>query len=161
MLRLHLIFIALLISIILVACGEKAGFSTPDKLGSKNRTKLITGEEAIKVIDELHGLAVTPSSNLIAEYGMEEKDLLYISYYDKKDKAAEALKVMINKMSESEKSPFSHMRALPDYDNKVYITLGMGAIHYIYSSSNYLLWLQTTQSFGRELPEDLLAIYPI
>jgi hypothetical protein len=41
------------------------------------------------------------------------------------------------------------------------MALGMGAVHYIYPSGKYLLWLQTFQSFGTELPPQLLELYPL
>ena len=41
------------------------------------------------------------------------------------------------------------------------MTLGMGAMHYIYLSGKSLLWLQTYQSFGNKMPEQLLALYPL
>jgi hypothetical protein len=41
------------------------------------------------------------------------------------------------------------------------MTLGMGAVHYIYLSGQSLLWLQTYQSFGDKLPRGLLELYPI
>jgi hypothetical protein len=41
------------------------------------------------------------------------------------------------------------------------MTLGMGAIHYIYVSGNFLLWLQSFQSLGDELPQQLLELYPV
>jgi len=37
----------------------------------------------------------------------------------------------------------------------------MGARHYIYQSGNYLLWLQTYQSFDDKLPPRLLKLYPV
>ena len=68
---------------------------------------------------------------------------------------------MIEKMAVAKKSPFSHLMPIGKYQKKVYMALGMGAVHYIYPSGNYLLWLQTFQSFGTELPPELLALYPI
>ncbi|MCK4753807.1 MAG: hypothetical protein KAS58_01160, partial [Calditrichia bacterium] len=106
-------------------------------------------------------LEVAPDENIIAEYGEDQKDLLYISYYKDEDQARDAFILMISKMMKTDQGPFSHIRALPDYGEKVYMSIGMGAIHYIYYSSNYILWLQTYQDIGRELPEDLLSFYPI
>jgi hypothetical protein len=68
---------------------------------------------------------------------------------------------MLEKMTTSQKGPFFHLMPLSRYQNKVYMTLGMGAIHYIYVSGNFLLWLQSFQSFGDELPQQLLELYPV
>ena len=68
---------------------------------------------------------------------------------------------MIEKMASAKQGPFFHLMPLPTYKNKAYFTLGMGARHYIFLSGNYLVWLQTFQSFGGELPPQLLNLYPL
>ena len=68
---------------------------------------------------------------------------------------------MIEKMAAAQKGPFFHLMPLKKYQERAYLALGMGAVHYIYLSGNYLLWLQTYQSFGGELPPQLLNLYPI
>jgi hypothetical protein len=144
-----------------VGCTGKKEIQVPESIEEKKMTKLIYGEEAINVIDELHGLDVAPEENIIAEYGENPKDLLYISRYNTKEQATESLQLMINKMIETDEGPFTHIRTLPDYEDSVYISIGMGAIHYIYRSTKYILWLQTYQEIGRELPSELLDLYPV
>ncbi len=160
---LHKSIILVLLAIVIWnnGCAKKERMAVPEKISEKKITKLLTGDEAVKVIDKLHGLEVAPEENIIAEYGEDPKDLLYISYYKEEDQARNAFKLMINKMMKTDKGPFTHIRALPDYGEKVYMSIGMGAIHYIYYSSYYILWLQTYQDIGRELPKDLLSLYPI
>jgi hypothetical protein len=68
---------------------------------------------------------------------------------------------MIEKMAAAKKGPFFHLMPMGQYDNKVYMTLGMGAMHYIYVSGKCLLWLQTYQSFSDKLPGGLLELYPV
>lgn len=156
------IFSLLIVSIIWsYSCAKKESISAPEKISEKKLTKLISGAEAVKVIDKLHGLTVAPQENVIAEYGDEPKDLLYISWYNEEDQARDAFIQMISKMIKAESGPFSHIRALPDYGEKVFMSIGMGAIHYIFCSSNYIIWLQTYQDIGRELPDELLSLYPI
>lgn len=156
------LFLMLIITAVLgLSCAKKEGISTPEKISNKTLTQVISGEEALKVIDKLHGLSVAPQKNAIVEYGDDPKDLLYISWYEEQDQAREAFITMISKMMKAEKGPFTHIRALPDYGEKVFMSIGMGAIHYIYHSSHYILWLQTYQDIGRELPDELLSLYPI
>jgi len=156
------LFSILVITIILgYSCSKKEGVPVPEKIDEKKLTQVISGDEALIVIDKLHGLSVAPQENVIAEYGEDPKDLLYISWYEDEDQAREAFISMISKMMKSEKGPFTHIRALPDYEEKVFMSIGMGAIHYIYYSSHYILWLQTYQDIGRELPDELLSFYPI
>ena len=144
-----------------VSCSGNPEVQAPDRLGDLKRTALITGSEAIQVINQLHGLPVAGQINFIAEYGEDPKDLLYVTSYKNADEAENFLTQMISKMQSSTGGPFSHLHALKSYGKSVYVTLGLGAIHYIYRSSRYLLWLQTYQNFGRELPENLMKTYPV
>jgi len=138
----------LLIVVVLNCADSKAELSAPQRIGLKERTRTISGNQAANIINKMHNQAVAAAANAIVEYGKEKKDILYISFYEEREQAREAFDLMINKMAAAEKSPFFHLMPLPAYKNKVYFTLGMGARHYIFISGNYLLWLQTSQSFG-------------
>ena len=134
---------------------------SPERIGQKERTRVISGNQAARVIDKMHSQSVAADANVIVEYGQEKKDILYISVYKERQAAGQAFNLMIEKMAAAEKGPFFHLMPLNKYQKKAYLTLGMGAVHYIYLSGNHLLWLQTFQSFGGELPPQLLNLYPI
>ncbi len=109
----------------------------------------------------MHNKSVAADANVIVEYGTEQKDLLYISYYVDHKLAKKAFELMMKKMAAVNKGPFSHLRQLTTYSKPVYFALGLGAGHYVYQSGNYLLWLQTYQSFDDKLPARLLKLYPV
>ena len=73
--------------------------------------------------------------------------------------ASEAYEKMYSKMKESKNSLFSLVVPMKKYENS-FMTLGMGSVHYIYQSSEYLLWFSTKQKFYNELPAELTKIYP-
>jgi hypothetical protein len=147
--------------ILILGCANPLNLPTPEKIGEKERVGEITGKRAAQVVDKMHGLSVATHANVIAEYGRDKKDLLFISEYSDQKEAHKAFDLMIEKMAATKKGPFFHLMPLGQYDNKVYMTLGMGAVHYIYLSGKSLLWLQTYQSFGNKLPHKLLELYPI
>lgn len=144
----------------IIGCSSSGDLATPEKMGGKNRIRLITGKQAAHIVNKMHGQSVAADANVIAEYGIEKKDLLYISYYADQRQAKEAFDLMIKKMAAAQKGPFFHLMPLKKYGSDVYFTLGMGASHYIYRSGRHLLWFQTYQSFGDRLPQQLLALYP-
>ncbi len=153
---------SLVVGIILFGCSNSSDLSTPEKIGEKERLRVISGEQAARVVNKMHGQSVATDGNVIAEYGEgEKKDLLYISRYADPKAAQEAFDLMIEKMAVAKKSPFSHLMAIAKYQKNAYMTLGMGAVHYIYQSGSFLLWFQTFQPFGTTLPPPLLAFYPI
>ena len=146
----------------LVGCtNSTTELPAPQKIGQKERTRTISGKQAAQIVNKMHSQSVAADANAIVEYGKEKKDILYISYYEDQNQAGKAFDSMIDKMASAKQGPFSHLMPLHTYKNKVYFTLGMGARHYIFVSGNYLLWLQTFQSFGGELPAQLLNLYPL
>jgi hypothetical protein len=157
----HLKVVGFIIVTCILGCSSVVDLSTPEKIGEKERTRVITGKQAARIVNKMHGQSVATDANVIAEYGREKKDLLYISYYAGQSQAKEAFDLMIKKMAAAEKGPFFHFMPLSKYENRVYITLGMGASHYIYRSGRYLLWFQTYQSFADRLPQQLLVLYPV
>jgi hypothetical protein len=150
------------VSILIFGCSTVADINTPPKIGEKKRLGVVSGQQAAQVVNRMHGRSVATDANVIAEYGNgQNKDILYISRYAKTEDAQNAFELMIVKMKGARKSPFYHLRPIGKYQKKVYMTLGMGAVHYIYRSGSHLIWFQTYQSFGDEMPPSLLDIYPI
>ena len=148
-------------TILILGCSYSPDLPTPGKIGEKERVREITGKQAAQVVDKMHGRSVATNANVIAEYGRDKTDFLFISEYSDQKEAQKAFDLMIEKMAAAKNGPFFHLMPLGQYDNKVYMTLGMGAMHYIYLSGKFLLWLQTYQSFGDKLPSRLLELYPI
>ena len=154
--------LGLAVSLILSCCTGATDLPTPDKIGKKARLRVISGELAAQVVNRMHGQSVATDANVIAEYGEgEKKDILYLSRYTDSHAARKAFELMIEKMAVAKESPFFHLMPIGKYQRKVYMTLGMGAVHFIYLSDRYLLWFQTYQSFGTELPPELLDLYAI
>ena len=154
--------INILVFIILSSgCSGSTQLPMPEKIGHKERIRVISGKQAADIVNKMHGQSVAADDNAIVEYGREKKDLLYISFYRDQAQADTAFKLMIEKMASSKKGPFFHLISLPAYKDKVYFALGMGAEHYIYRSGNCLLWYQTYQTFGDKLPPQLLKFYPV
>lgn len=152
----------LLLATLLVGCTQSATeLPAPQRIGQNERSRTISGSQAANMINKMHGQSVAADANAIVEYGKEKKDILYISYYEDRNLARKAFELMIDKMASAKQGPFFHLMPLPRYKNNAYFTLGMGAGHYIFISGNFLLWLQTHQSFGGELPPRLLNLYPL
>jgi len=146
---------------VVLGCSNTTDIPTPDKIGEKERVKLITGAQAAAVVNRLHRSKVATGGDVIAEYGREPKDLLYISAYTDSEKAQTAFDLMIGKMRGAKGGPFTHLMPIKNYNGKVFMVLGMGAVHYIIWSKNHLIWLQTYQSFGTTLPPSVLKLYPV
>ena len=148
---------------LLSACTTSDELPLPQEIGSLKLISSKSDTEAVKDINELHGVDVATQKNVIGKYGSDSEnfDLLYVSMYSDSIACKNSLDKMIAKMKQAENSPFFHLMAMPEYNNRLYFTIGMGAFHYIYTSGNYLIWLQTYQPMGREIPANLKEIYPV
>ena len=154
--------IVFIVSIVLFGCSNGIDIPTPENIGEKKRLRVVYGQQAARVVDRMHGRSVATDANVIAEYGSgENKDILYISRYAEPEAAQKAFDLMIAKMAAARKSPFYHLRPIGAYQKKVYMALGMDAVHYIYRSGRHLIWYQTYQPFGAELPPQLVDLYPV
>lgn len=158
--KLTIRLICVLFSFALLGCTNSKPLQTPEKIGEKERTGIVSGKRAAVVVNKLHGRSVADNANIIAEYGRGKKDLLYITQYKGRKEAKKSFDLMVEKIAAATDGPFYHLTPLTKYENRAYMTLGMGAIHYIYLSGDALLWLQTYQSFGTALPPRLLKLYP-
>ena len=152
-------FITLILAL-LCSC-QSSRIETPVSIGEKSRTGIKGEKQASEAINEMHGVEVAAVENLIAEYGDDKKDLLYISLFDTDAKAREMLDLMIQKIAHSKDGVFYHVMPLREYDKNAFITLGMGATNYVFISGQFLIWYQTYQSLGPNLPEELTHMYPV
>jgi len=146
--------------VVVFGCSNTTEILTPEKIGEKDRVNLIAGAKAVAVVNKLHSSPVATGGDIIAEYGRGKKDLLYITEYSGIEKAKKSFNLMIEKIRAAKGGPFSHLMPISKYKGNVYMAIGMGYVHYIIWSGNYLLWLQTDQSFGTALPPRLLTLYP-
>ena len=83
--------------IVLFGCSSAADIATPEGIGEKERIRVVDGDQAAQIINRMHKQSVAADANVIAEYGREKKDLLYISYYVDQMQAKGAFDLMIEK----------------------------------------------------------------
>ena len=72
------------VGIILFGCSSSLDLPTPEKIGQKERLRVITGKQAAGVINRMHGQSVATEANVIAGYGGSEKyeTLIHLSIYN-------------------------------------------------------------------------------
>ena len=161
--KIRLLFSASFIVILLLsACTVPELLPTPEIIGDLERVKVTTGTSALEAINRLHGSDVATTLNVIAEYGgTDPKDLLYISYFDASEDAEDEFVAMMKKIANAKDGPFIHLMPIPPAEDKTFFMMGMGASHYVYLSGNQIVWFQTYQSFGLDIPQNLAALYPV
>ncbi len=63
-----------------LGCSNSTQLPTPEKIGDKERIRVISGKQAARVVNKMHGQTLAADDNVIVEYGKEKKDLLYFSF---------------------------------------------------------------------------------
>jgi hypothetical protein len=144
-------------------CGFDAGQKAlapelPATLADMQLKKTISGIEANKMIFGMHGKATGPNSDsLIGYYGAEgPKNALYLTAFENKDLAQQALDKMVEKMANSSFG-FSLPQSEKHGSDVIYRCNGMGLSHFFYRHENLLLWLQVEKDKAAAGLEDLLA----
>jgi hypothetical protein len=104
--------------------------------------KLITGDDAIKAINKLHGMSIDVARGLIAHYeGMNDKATIWVSEASSRNLAEEQIVVMIRKMKSNSRSPFSHYRTMNKKGFRVIAFDGMGQVHYVFRDNKWVYWI--------------------
>jgi hypothetical protein len=104
--------------------------------------QLVTGEEARKAIDSLHGMPIDVVRGFIAHYkGPYGKAVVWVSEATTEELAQEQIDVMIDKMKNSRRSPFSNYRQWDAEGTPVIAFDGMGQVHYVFKEKTWVYWV--------------------
>ena len=104
--------------------------------------KLITGDDAIKAINQLHGRPINVLRGFIAQYkGTHDKATIWVSEASSQALAQKQISVMIEKMKNSARSPFSHYRTFQINGIRVIAFDGMGQVHYVFRDKAWAYWI--------------------
>jgi len=154
------ICLTILVTILLLGCGDQKTTGSvdldtlfPAAIGSWQRVQLITGAEALKKINQLHGKSITVEDGAIGTYQATGKRpaMVWISRSKTVALTREQAEVMADKMVSNPRSPFHDPGTLSINKIKVYKFLGMGQIHYIFCRERLAYWISAPPADGKEL----------
>ena len=133
----------ILLSLLLAACDQSpSGPPFDPHIEGLKLVKLITGDEAIKAINQLHGRPINVLRGFIAQYKCgHDKATIWVSEASSQELAERQIAVMIQKMKNIGTSPFSHYRTLDINGIKVIAFDGMGQIHYVFRDNAWAYWI--------------------
>jgi hypothetical protein len=118
-------------------------------------TEEIRGKQAHVIVDAIHKKWVTPDENVIGTYFSTDGGAkLYVSLYNSRNIAKEQFEIMLDSIRKGE-SDFSHFQKLQIHNEKVYLCLGPGQVHYFFLHEKNIYWwavdLQIAQASMQEL----------
>lgn len=156
--KLQFFLLSSLISLLFVGCSSDKSekFKLISELNGMTMVQKISGDEAKKQIDKLHGKSVTPDENNILFYkGENGEATLYISFYSDLENAYFAYDRMVN-LIRDENNVFGHFHQFEIENQQLSMCLGMGQAHYFFQKDKYLYWLSTNYQIAQSTVVDLL-----
>lgn len=153
-----LIFYSILCcTFILTNCSSDNNF-LPAKIHELALKEMVLGDDARKIVDELHFQPVATASNEIGFYESRKgRAVIYITVYDDQSLALDAYEKMTQKIS-PENSVFFSGEYMKISDKDVYRCFGMGQTHYVFYQGKRLFWISADTHIARGFLTEYLQI---
>ncbi|RME90367.1 MAG: hypothetical protein D6770_02610 [Anaerolineae bacterium] len=119
--------------------------------------QVITGEEAVRSINRLHGKEFPLVSGAVAVYG-EQNVILWVSTAADEAAAGELTRLMTERIAEG-RSPFQENGSRKVDGVTVYDLTGLGQRHFYWQSGNLVLWLAADEALAGRALEETIAFY--
>jgi hypothetical protein len=132
------------LAVLLAGCNEASRSGDPfnPHIEGLELVEWISGDEATKSINKLHGTPIDVVTGFIAKYkGPHEKATIWVSEAKSQELADEQITIMIQKMKENKRSPFSHYRDVYVKGSKVIAFDGMRQTHYVFRDDKWVYWI--------------------
>jgi len=135
--------ILIILGFFLAGCNQPTSEIAFDpRIEDLRLVKLIEGHDALEAINQLHGTSVNVVRGYIAHYeGVHDKATIWVSEASSQELAQTQIEVMISKMKNNRRSPFSHYRNLEAKDFAVIAFNGMGQVHYVFRDNKWVYWI--------------------
>ncbi|MBW1741925.1 MAG: hypothetical protein JRJ47_00650 [Deltaproteobacteria bacterium] len=141
-------WILLVLALLLAGCNEELRPGEPfdPHIEGLELVEWISGDDAMKAINKLHGMPIDVVTGFIAHYkGPNEKATIWVSETTSEELAEEQIVIMIQKMKDNTRSPFSHYRDLNVRGLKVIAFDGMRQTHYVFRDNKWVYWISADE----------------
>jgi len=130
----------------------------PVELGPLVLQKEISGEDAGRIVDRMHGKAVAERENSIGYYGGSAGEAtLYVTLYKTAGEASQVEGVMADRIAAGNPA-FGHFRIIDVRERRVAICYGMGQAHFFFSRGRALYWLAVDNELAHETMQALVRV---
>ena len=144
-----IVFSSLLPMLLLWAgCGEDKPLSTlfPEQVGEMRLAQVITGEEAMRAVAQLHGKTLDVDDAAVATYALPDQGeaVVWVSSHANAAQAREQSAVMIEKMLHplgGAETPFHDPEQFRTGGSDIYSFQGMGVTHLVFYRENRVYWI--------------------
>lgn len=158
-----LILMVLFVSVLnqpgLACAGPETEKRLPEGIAGMKKEKVISGDEASRIINRMHRGEVATSADFIVTYeDGKHSATYYLSLYDHPLEAKKAMEDMARVMSENGHG-FSHLMPRSRYGINFYMALGQGQAHYFFARNVELVWLAVDVEIAEEAIAEVLQVF--
>jgi len=126
----------------------------PERLAGLDLTRLITGEQAMDSISELHGKTIDLDAGAIGHYGQGRPPItVWISRAPTPEGSKEQTVLMLDMMLAG-RGPFENGQALEMDGVEVYVFDGMGQKHYVFYQGDLAYWIAASPDVAQQALTD-------
>lgn len=135
-------------------------FALPEQFAGYKLQQQISGAQAAKLIEQLHGDEVAPQENLIGLYGDQmPPTVIYLSRFSSSREARKYLKKMAEEIGPGS-SGFAHHATFEVQGNEIHFVVGQGQAHYFFRFGQDLYWLALPMEKARQGLAEILGQPP-
>lgn len=131
----------------------------PHELVELPLTHLITGQEALFEINQLHGKAFPLTAGAVGRYSTEDEAIIWVAEAADEAAAKEILLAMRDRISEGN-SPFTPTSELQTGNRTIYMLDGLGQKHFYFQSRNLIVWTAADTPLYERVVAQVLSFYP-
>lgn len=129
----------------------------PNRIGSLQQVRLLEGEKADAILNQMHDKDVTPETNKIGMYsGAEGGAVVYLSVYNSDDDANAAFAQMTRSI-EHGNLLFTGYRKVRFGKIDASFCVGQGQDHYFFVSGDRLYWLAADNVIAEKVVNELVG----
>ncbi len=121
----------------LTACAQPP---LPSRLAGLHRTRLYTGQRALRMLGELHARRLAPKSAVVGVYGRQGELRVWLARFADGEEAHQVLRAMLERL-DSGGTSFSAPRQQREWPNR-FFSLGPGAHNVFWVADDAVYWLE-------------------
>jgi hypothetical protein len=121
----------------LAACAQPP---LPSRLAGLPRTRLYTGQRAVRMLGEVHARRLAPKSAAVGVYGRRGELRVWLARFADGGEAQQVLRAMLERL-DSGGTPFSPPRQQREWPNR-FFSVGPGAHNVFWVADDAVYWLE-------------------
>ena len=133
--------------------------SLPEQLANLPLTSLVSGEEGVQVINQLHRLEFPLTSGVVGSYGQDNNMSIWAASAVDKSSATQILMEMRDCIAEGN-SPFRPTEEMQTGNRTIYVLDGLGQLHFYFQSGKQVIWLASDAPLADQALRQVLEYYP-